>query len=118
MLPAATITRYQPGGDIYNTLAGQYGNQAADLIAAAARTGDRTAVTDAIAQVKHGHPLESSTTTILLDQLLTDPLAAPLDAADSGLKKVFASTTGKVVTAAVIVGVIVVLVVYLPKPAR
>jgi len=116
MLPQATIQRYQPGGDIYLTLAGRYGSQAADKIAVAALTGDRGNITNAIDEVKNGLPLEDSTSTILLDQLANDPLAAPLAAADKALNQIFASTTGKVVTVVAIVAVVVVLAIYLPKP--
>lgn len=117
-MTAAQIARYQPGGDIYAKLAGKYGTQSADLVAVAASTGDRFKITDALATVKNGAPLEDSTSSILIDQLITDPLAAPLEAADKATKQIFASTTGKVVVAVVIVGIVVVLAVYLPKPAR
>jgi hypothetical protein len=118
MMPDTVIARYQPGGDIYANLSGQYGIAPADIIAEAARTGDRFKVTDALALVRRGQPLEESTSVILIDQLITDPLAAPLAAADAGIKQIFASTTGKVVTAVAIVGLIVVVLLYIPKPAR
>jgi hypothetical protein len=80
----ATIARYQVGGDIYNTLMSQYGADAANSIANAAITGDRTQVASAIASAKGDGPvLNESTGSILATQLLTDPLAAPLGAANT-----------------------------------
>lgn len=80
MMDDLTIRRYQPGGDIYATLQGQYAKQDVDNIAAAALTGDRTKVTDAIEIARgHGTERETSTLAILGNQLTTDPLGAPLD---------------------------------------
>lgn len=72
------IERYQPGGDIYNKLAAQYGTAAAQQVYQAALSNDRVAITDAIANVRSGPPLQDSTAAIFFDQLATDPLAAPL----------------------------------------
>jgi hypothetical protein len=78
-----TIKRYQPGGDIYNTLLNKYGKSIADNVAAAAATGDETAVNAAIPGAYSGvvaTPLDTSTASIFTDQILTDPLAAPAEA--------------------------------------
>lgn len=72
------IQRYQSGGDIYQTLAKKYGTPAADSIAAAAMSGDETQINDALVKAKYGAPLDTSTTDIFTNQMLTDPLAAPL----------------------------------------
>lgn len=96
-IPAATIQRYQRGGDIYNRLAGEYGTPTADMLAAAAATGERANLTEALARVKYGTPLNESTGSILAQQLINDPLAAPLDALDSAVNKVFDSSGVKTI---------------------
>jgi hypothetical protein len=78
-----TIARYQPGGDIFSRLTGQYGLAQANAIAAAAETGDRAQLSNAIALARGDGPaLDSSTGSILVDQLETNPLAAPLGSAN------------------------------------
>jgi hypothetical protein len=77
------INRYQPGGDIYATLQSQYGTGGADAIATAARSGDETQVNAAIVAAKYGAPLDTSTADILVQQLTTNPLAAPLGVANN-----------------------------------
>lgn len=86
------IQRYQFGGDIYATLAEQYGQGSAAFIARAAATGDRQQLTDAIARVRTGAPLPTSITAILLEQLVTDPLGAPLDAANKAVGTLVTNT--------------------------
>jgi hypothetical protein len=81
----ATIARYQPGGDIYANFLGQYGQAGANAIAAAAQSGDETQINAALVQVKFGNPLPTSTAAILGNQLATDPLGAPLGAANKVL---------------------------------
>ena len=105
------IERYQAGGDIYATLAAQYGTNAANSIAAAAATGDREQLTEAIAYVRNGAALDDSTASIFIDQLLTDPLAAPLDALDSAVKKVFDSNGIKTILLVAVVAVVLVVAV-------
>lgn len=78
-----TIQRYQSGGDIYATLLAQYGASAAASIAAAALSGDETQVNAALVQAKNGSPLNTSTLGIFTNQMLTDPLAAPLASANN-----------------------------------
>lgn len=89
----ATIQRYQPGGDIYATLVSQYGQDSANAIAAAALTGDRTVLGNAIENAK-GIPQNTgstSTVTNFLQQITTDPLAAPLQGANNILGNSFLS---------------------------
>lgn len=105
------VARYQPGGDIYATLLSQYGQADADYIAQAAATGERAQLTEAIAYVRHGAALNDSTAGIFLDQILTDPLDAPLDALDAGVKKLFDSEGIKTILTIAVIGVVVVLVV-------
>lgn len=74
-----TIQRYQLGGDIYNSLVQLYGVNVANSAAGAALTGDETQVNAVLASApKYGPPLSTSTTAIFTNQMLTDPLAAPL----------------------------------------
>jgi hypothetical protein len=79
------ISRYQRGGDIYQTLLTQYGQANADAIANAALSGDETQVNAAIVQAQYGQPLNTSTGSILYQQLTTDPLGAPLQSLNTGL---------------------------------
>lgn len=109
------IERYQAGGDIYATLAAQYGTNAANSIAAAAATGDREQLTEAIAYVRNGAALDDSTASIFIDQLLTDPLAAPLDALDKGINQIFNSEGVKTILTVVAVGAVIALVIYASK---
>ena len=81
------IARYQRGGDIYIELQAKYGTAAADSVAQAAVSADRTKVTAAITAVKYGPALNDSTASIFLDQILTDPFAAPLDSLNNQLGK-------------------------------
>lgn len=79
----ALIQRYQPSGDIYETLAAQYGVGAADTIAAAAATGDERQINAALVRVKFGSDMPTNTLAIFGNQLATDPLAAPLESANN-----------------------------------
>lgn len=85
------INRYQPGGDIYQAIASKISQSAADQVAAAANTGDRTQVTAALNTVTFGAPLDTSTASILFNQLTTDPLGAPLASANTILGNTFFS---------------------------
>jgi hypothetical protein len=87
----ATIVRYQRGGDIYQTLATQYGTPAADAIALAAQSGDEGQINSALVQAKYGAPLDTNTLVIFTHQMLTDPLAAPLADANKVLGNSFLS---------------------------
>lgn len=92
----ATISRYQPGGDIYASLVSQYGTTGANIIATAARTGNRGNVTEAISQVKDGPFLPTSTAEIFATQITTDPFAAPFKSLNSGLSTIFGSAIANV----------------------
>ena len=80
-----TIQRYQAGGDIYLSLQNQYGTAGANLIATAAQSGDATQVNDALTSVKYGANKDTSTLSILGNQLATDPLGAPLESLNNQL---------------------------------
>jgi hypothetical protein len=87
MMPPDLIQRWQPGGDIYAQVVAAYGVDAANACAAAATTGDRTQVTAALESIKYGQPLQDSTAALFLDQITSDPLAAPLASADGLIRK-------------------------------
>lgn len=89
-MTSATLQRYAPGGDIYKSLADKYGNDGAQQVYAAAQTGDFNGeVNAALTAVKYGKPLNDSTADIFLDQVTSDPLAAPLESANRQLGNVF-----------------------------
>lgn len=110
-LSSDTISRYQLGGDIYNTLAGQYGSTAADAVALAAQSGDSFNVTGALAQIRDGAPLNDSTASLFVNQLINDPLQAPLDALNSGVASIFNSSGVKTIGVIVVAAVILILLV-------
>lgn len=87
----AQIQRYQPGGDIYAQLEAKWGRVGALAVAQAAASGDRTAITEALAQLKSGDPLDESTARIFWGQVTTDPFNAPLASLNSGLGTAFTS---------------------------
>lgn len=101
------ITRYQRGGDIYQQLASQYGTAAADAIAAAATTNDRAVLAEAIALVRSG-PARTGTSTLgnFFNQLITDPLAAPLESANNQIGKAVWNVVKNPWVLATLVGVI------------
>jgi hypothetical protein len=51
--------------------------------------------------------LDESTVSIFVDQMLNDPLAAPLEALDNTTEKILTSKTGKVVVVIVGIGLLV-----------
>ena len=83
----AEINVYQAGGNGYAKFAAKYGTNAANVIAAAAATGDRSKLTAAITNVEYGPPMDTSTTSIFVGQVTNDPLAAPADAAGNLISK-------------------------------
>ena len=85
------INRYQSGGDIYAALLAKYGQTTADAVAQAALSGDETQVNAALAQGIYGNPLDTSTVSILTQQLATNPLGAPLDAINNVIGNTFSS---------------------------
>lgn len=104
------IARYQPGGDIYSSLIGTRGSEAADRMAAAASTGSRANVTTTMGVISTG-PNTGSTSVLgnFFKQITTDPLRAPVAAAlgqgssGPGLGK---NTTGNIVKGAATLGII------------
>lgn len=83
----SNAARYQPGGDIYTTLADEYGVNAANRVATAAR-GTQADLNEAIADIRSG-PARSGTNTLgnFVTQITTDPLAAPLASANNQIGK-------------------------------
>lgn len=79
--------RYQPGGDIFQKIADQYGLEAANRVSVAAASGKQGAIADALAAVKHGPARNESTAAEFWNQLATDPFAAPLKSANNQLSK-------------------------------
>ena len=106
-MDAELIARYQsPTGDIYNSLSQSRGVNVANAAAAAALTGDRVQVTNAIANAEYGPPLNESTADILYTQLATDPFRAPLEGLDNILGNSFKSfLTSPYVVGIALVGV-------------
>jgi hypothetical protein len=86
------IQRYQPGGDIYASLLADYGRNGALLVSQAALSGDSRRVTEAIAQVRNGARLTESAAALFVKQITTDPLGAPLDAANRQLSALAGNT--------------------------
>lgn len=96
------IARYQIGGDIYESLESEFGQTVANQAAAAAATGDNLAVnrvlSNARATVRTGALVLDAnfdtrgTGRLLLDQLTSDPLGAPLDAANRQLSTLAGNT--------------------------
>lgn len=103
------IQRYQPGGDIYAVLSQKYGADAANNVAKAANTGDETAVNAAVSTAMFGNPLNTSTASQFVSQIVNDPLAAPLDSLNNQLSNVFKNIIGNpfvlILTVAALVGV-------------
>ena len=83
----ALINRYAPGGDIYLAIAGEHGPSAANEVYTAARTGDRAQVSESLARIRYGAPRSTSAAGLFLEQIATDPLAAPLDSLNNQLGK-------------------------------
>lgn len=96
------IERYQPGGDLYDSLKSQYGVAVANQAATAAATGDNSAVlrvlSNAAKTIRTGDIVTDAdydtrgTGALLADQLTSDPLGAPLDAANRQLTKLAGNT--------------------------
>lgn len=77
---APTTARYQPGGDIYNTLTASYGPNAANSMAVASR-GSKEDLAGAMADIR-SKPTQGSTSTFVnFVQQMSDPLQAPIAAA-------------------------------------
>lgn len=76
------LDRYSEGGDIYEAIAEDYGKAAAESVLKAYKSGENGAVAEALATIRNGAPLETSTLKIFGNQLATDPFSAPLSAAN------------------------------------
>lgn len=74
----ALIAEYSPGGDLYQKIVTQYGQDVADRVAAAAAQGDKPQIGQILAIARNGPNLNTSTASIFAQEILTDPLAAPL----------------------------------------
>jgi len=77
------INRYQPGGDLYKAEQNLFGADGANAIANAALTGDETQITAVREQLQFGADKPTNTAAIFTNQILTDPLAAPLAGANN-----------------------------------
>jgi len=82
---SATAARYAPGGDIYQSLEAEYGTSAAGRVQQAYMSAQPGEVARVLAELRYGQPLSESTAGIFLDQLVTDPLGAPLDSANRAI---------------------------------
>jgi len=113
-MDATLIARYQSGGDIYASILAQHGQTAAVACAAAALTGDETQINAALAlyETAAGNatvavPMATDTTASdFLNQIETDPLAAPLEDANKVLNNSFLSFL-KNPTVLLVIGVII-----------
>ena len=97
-MDANLIQRYQAGGDIYASILQQHGQAAADACAFAALSGDETKINAALTLYtgtttpNAAVPLSTDTTAgNLYRQLTTNPLAAPLEGANTILGNTFFS---------------------------
>lgn len=107
------LERYSPDGDIYESLKADYGKAAAEKVLQAFISGESGAVSEVLSDLSHGEKLNTSTTGILGEQLATDPLGAPLDAAGKVADKVAASAfIGILKSPALILAVAIVLGLY------
>ena len=109
--------RYQPGGDIYARLADVYGKAGADY--AAARAGDTVTLNQALSDLKtaarSGTPVaevankytgSTSTLGLFLNQITTDPLAAPLDSLNDQVGKAVWNVVKNPFVLALVVGAV------------
>lgn len=89
------VTRYSPGGDLYAAIAAQFGTSWADRAYNAARNNDdgaalRNVLNDARQSARGldlARPGSDSTLANFTDQIVNDPLAAPLDSLNDQLGK-------------------------------
>jgi hypothetical protein len=79
------VERYAPGGDIYGSVSAEYGPDAAQRVYAAARTGDRYKVTQALSNLRFGAERDDSVLSNFISQVTTDPFAAPLETANRAI---------------------------------
>lgn len=82
----STAERYAPGGDIFDSIAANYGRDAAQRVFAAYSSRESGAVATALGEIRNGPATGSSSALAnLANQLATDPLGAPLEAANRTL---------------------------------
>jgi hypothetical protein len=97
-------SRYAPGGDLYNALAGNYGADGANFVWAAAQTGDNAKLNNALSDVQVVYRGGGDVTTksltdldsgydnrgtleIFADNVTTNPLGAAFDGLDGQLQR-------------------------------
>lgn len=103
--------QYSPAGDTFWAIEARYGMAAADSVYAAARSGNTNTVNAELSNIRRGTSnadYQGSTSTFwnFGAQLATDPLAAPLDAANTALANSVASVfRNPFVLLALVVGV-------------
>jgi hypothetical protein len=92
-LTQAQIDNWKPGGSTYLNAVSRYGQAVADAASNAAMQPGalESDVSSAIANATYGAPLTTSTTGIFLNQLATDPLAAPLNTVNTAVGNSFMS---------------------------
>lgn len=103
---------YLPGGDIYLELESRYGRAGADLVAGYALRGDVEGLNQALSDLKPGGfspgtaVLPTNTIGIFGNQLLTDPLDAPLAGLNSQIGKAVWNVLKNPFVLAIVAGVI------------
>ena len=108
--------RYKVGGDLYALYEAKYGWIAAQQINIAAIKAEEQdypgLLTEAIAIVRNGPMLPTSTASIFVSQVINDPLAAPLDALDKGVKQIFDSEGVKSIVVIAVVGLVAAIMIH------
>jgi hypothetical protein len=111
----ATIARYQPGGDLYAQIVSEYGQAAADGIAAAAATGDQNQVNNAFAQYTTSmvQPADSSLLDALGNQFTSGNVVSTATSywgatANSWIQSVVTAITDNFFVLAVVVSVVLI----------
>ena len=110
-MEAATIQRYQPGGDISATLVSEYGQASADSIAAAATGDNNGEVNTAIANARTAAGItkgeqDDSVLDAFGHQIVTNPLGAPLDSLNKVVGNTFLSFLKNPWVIALILGIL------------
>lgn len=87
------MNRYAPGGDLYAKIEQQYGTAAANRVYQASISDSGETIAHALGSIRAGNAadLPTSTAAIFTNQILTDPLAAPLESANNQIGNVFAN---------------------------
>lgn len=119
---------YARGGDYYNALSDQFGPDAANYVAQAAATGDEIALNYALSAARTSkrtgtpvalvdqtyYPNADRVTTLgnFVNQIATDPLAAPLDSLNNQLKNATKNVFGNPFVLLLVIAGIAALVIY------